>query len=210
MKLHIYNNAKQKISDNFFQKIFSESLAQLKRDYSQYEGFIRLDSFFVNLILVDNKEIQNLNKQWREKDSVTDVLSFPYVLDDSSYGYRLTENMPSMSFLRTKQGEVSRESGKEDQFIAGKVDSRLRGDDRMQECFGEIYICIPRAKLQAENLKHSFEKELSILFTHGILHIFAFNHIADEDFLIMNTLEKKIEKRLESLVSIEHKNRTSG
>ncbi len=31
----------------------------------------------VDITLVDNKKIQTLNKQYREKDSVTDVLSFP-------------------------------------------------------------------------------------------------------------------------------------
>ncbi|MBT4937437.1 rRNA maturation RNase YbeY [Candidatus Peregrinibacteria bacterium] len=167
MKLNIYNNAKQKISEDFFQEIFSASLNQLQVDYSEYEKFVISEAFFINLILVDNEEIQNLNKEWREKDSVTDVLSFPYFL---------ASDLVSQNLLHLNEGGAE------------------------TECFGEIYICIPRAKIQAENLKHSFKKELIILFAHGILHIFAFNHISDEDFLVMNALEKKIEKRLSDLI----------
>lgn len=35
-------------------------------------------NWVVNLIFLDPKSIQNLNKNYREKDSVTDVLSFHY------------------------------------------------------------------------------------------------------------------------------------
>ena len=35
----------------------------------------------VELLFVGNKKIQALNKQWREKDAPTDVLSFPLIFD---------------------------------------------------------------------------------------------------------------------------------
>ena len=66
-----------------------------------------------------------------------------------------------------------------------------------ETCFGEIFIAPEQIKLQAQYLKHSIKKELSILVTHGILHLFQFNHIKDEDFFVMHHLEKTIEKRLD-------------
>jgi probable rRNA maturation factor len=36
----------------------------------------------INIILVSNKTIQDLNKTYRDKDAVTDVLTFPADLDD--------------------------------------------------------------------------------------------------------------------------------
>lgn len=45
----------------------------------EYEGFERVAE--VSITAVDEAEIQRLNKEWRENDSVTDVLSFP-ALDD--------------------------------------------------------------------------------------------------------------------------------
>ena len=46
-----------------------------------YEGWD--EDYEISLSLVDNKEIQELNKTYRAKDCPTDVLSFPMVDDDS-------------------------------------------------------------------------------------------------------------------------------
>ena len=46
----------------------------------EYEEFGRCAE--VSVTAVDEEEIQRLNAEWRDKDSVTDVLSFP-ALDDS-------------------------------------------------------------------------------------------------------------------------------
>jgi probable rRNA maturation factor len=35
----------------------------------------------IELMFVTNKKIQEMNKQWREKDAPTDVLSFPLIFD---------------------------------------------------------------------------------------------------------------------------------
>ncbi len=37
-----------------------------------------LSSQYIELIITDNDEIQSINKKFRQKDSPTDVLSFPY------------------------------------------------------------------------------------------------------------------------------------
>jgi len=37
--------------------------------------------------------------------------------------------------------------------------------------YGEIILCLPQAKRQAEELKHSLKEELGILLVHGILHL---------------------------------------
>jgi probable rRNA maturation factor len=41
------------------------------------------DSGTLSLVLVSNKKIRQLNKQWREKDYATDVLSFPLAVDEN-------------------------------------------------------------------------------------------------------------------------------
>ena len=38
---------------------------------------LQLQKKEINIILVDNKQIQELNKQYRDKDVPTDVLTFP-------------------------------------------------------------------------------------------------------------------------------------
>lgn len=43
----------------------------------------------VSLVIVDNDEIQQLNKSYRQKDNATDVLSFPMVEDFNQVDERL-------------------------------------------------------------------------------------------------------------------------
>lgn len=41
---------------------------------------------------------------------------------------------------------------------------------------GEIIICLPYAKRQAEKEKKSFKKELALLASHGAIHLFGIDH----------------------------------
>ena len=77
MELVIDNRQDQvDIDDNIFtilEKVAKESLL--------YEGWD--EDYEISLSFVDNKEIKELNKYYRGKDSVTDVLSFPMVDEDT-------------------------------------------------------------------------------------------------------------------------------
>lgn len=44
---------------------------------------------------------------------------------------------------------------------------------------GDIFICPEIAKKQAEQFKHSLEKEIAILSIHGILHLMNYDHATD-------------------------------
>lgn len=58
-----------------------DNQTQSKLNEKLLEGIAQhLDSRDVELLLIDSEEMQNLNRTYRDKDSVTDVLSFP--LDD--------------------------------------------------------------------------------------------------------------------------------
>lgn len=57
---------------------------------------------------------------------------------------------------------------------------------------GEIYICIPQARKQAQAYKHSFLRELSFLFLHGLLHLIGYDHIEKKDEEIMFNLQERI------------------
>lgn len=41
---------------------------------------------------------------------------------------------------------------------------------------GDVVICLSTAKKQAKIKNHSFQKEMTILLIHGILHLLGYNH----------------------------------
>ena len=65
----------KKIDEDILDKVERVMLAVL--DYEDYD-----DNYEVSLSFVDNEEIRNLNRHFRNIDRVTDVLSFPMLSDD--------------------------------------------------------------------------------------------------------------------------------
>ncbi len=50
---------------------------------------------------------------------------------------------------------------------------------------GEVYVCLDRAKAQAEELGVPFEEEVVRLVTHGLLHLAGHVHDTDEQYDVM-------------------------
>ena len=129
-----------------------ENIAEL----SEVEKFVEFaidynkinDSIF-NIIIVDEDKIRELNKIYRKKDSVTDVISFA-LEDDHTF-----------------------------------IDTEYR-------VLGDIYICLKRAKEQAEEYGHSLLRELSFLSIHGLLHLLGYDHMNEEDEKVMFELQERI------------------
>lgn len=60
---------------------------------------------------------------------------------------------------------------------------------------GEIFICLSVAKKQAKLYKHSLNREIIFLFTHGLLHLLGFDHKTKKQEKIMFDLTDKIIKK---------------
>ena len=57
---------------------------------------------------------------------------------------------------------------------------------------GDIYVCIPQMKRQAESYGHSEKRELSFLVIHGLLHLLGYDHMNPEDEKKMFALQELI------------------
>ena len=57
---------------------------------------------------------------------------------------------------------------------------------------GDIYISFEHANAQALAYGHSLKREFSFLFIHGLLHLFGYDHIKEEDEKIMFPLQEEI------------------
>ena len=102
----------------------------------------KLNDCIFNIILVDNEYIKKLNKDYRNIDKETDVISF--ALEDSDNDY-----------------------------------------DNVIRVLGDIYISVDMAYYQANLYNHSNIRELCFLATHGILHLLGYDHINEEDEIVM-------------------------
>ena len=57
---------------------------------------------------------------------------------------------------------------------------------------GDIIICPCVAIKQAEELGHTYEREIAFLTAHGLLHLLGFSHSTPEDEKIMIRAQKEI------------------
>jgi len=63
-------------------------------------------------------------------------------------------------------------------------------------CLGDVVICEQKAREQAEEFGHSFERELVYLFTHSILHLLGYDHMEEDEKKAMRAREEEIMKQI--------------
>lgn len=118
----------------------------------------------ISILLTDDKEIQEINKNFRDKDVPTDVLSFP-AIDFSKAG--------DFSFLE--------EAG--DEYFNPETGELILGD---------IVISVDRALYQAEEYGHSAVREVAFLTAHSMFHLMGYDHMTEEERLIMEDKQNKV------------------
>ena len=57
---------------------------------------------------------------------------------------------------------------------------------------GAIAVCLDKAKEQAEEYGHSYERELHYLLVHGVMHCLGYDHITDEEKTEMREQEERV------------------
>lgn len=121
----------------------------------------------LNVILTDNESIHQINLETREIDRPTDVLSFP----------TLEYEVP---------GDFS---------VISEEDSYDFNPDTGELMLGDIVISVDKVEEQAEAYGHSEERELGFLIAHSMLHLFGYDHMEDEERIVMETKQEEILKR---------------
>ena len=66
----------------------------------------------------------------------------------------------------------------------------------VEDVLGDIMISIPRVIEQAEEYGHSVERELAYMVVHGFYHVMGYDHIKEEDKVIMRPKEEYILQKL--------------
>ncbi len=117
----------------------------------------RRGNFEVSVTIVDLETIHDINKNYRDIDRPTDVISFA--------------------------------------FLDNEDIKPIRG---IPTLLGDIYICKEIAINQKNEYGHSLRRELAFLFTHGLLHLFGYDHVNSvEEEKIMFNLQDEILNKVE-------------
>jgi probable rRNA maturation factor len=61
---------------------------------------------------------------------------------------------------------------------------------------GDVLISVETATRQAAERGHSLERELTVLFVHGVLHLLGYDHIEDDEAEEMEALERTLLAKL--------------
>lgn len=112
----------------------------------------------VDITIVDDEEIHRLNREYRDVDRPTDVLSF--ALDE----------------------------GDDEPELVDAPEEHLLGD---------IIISAETAQRQGEEFGHGLTREVVYLAVHGLLHLLGYDHMKEEDKVIMRAKEEEALREIE-------------
>jgi probable rRNA maturation factor len=85
---------------------------------------------------------------------------------------------------------LSERSTKDERFVSPQ-------DDVIH--LGEVIISYPQTKRQAEEQRHSLERELALMVAHGVLHLLGYDHELPEQAQKMRSLEARILDAIETI-----------
>ena len=124
----------------------------------------------VSLLLTTDEEIKEINRMQRQIDRATDVLSFP-MLEYETPG--------DFSFVEEEAEAFNPESG--------------------ELMLGDIVISKEKVLAQAEAYGHSPKREFAFLIAHSMLHLFGYDHMEEEERLVMEERQREIMEKVQIL-----------
>ncbi len=118
----------------------------------------------VNLTLVDNDSIHRINREFRQIDRPTDVLSFPMQVYDTPADFSHMEDCVEENF----------------------------NPDTGELLLGDIILSVDKVKEQATGYGHSEKREFAFLILHSMLHLFGYDHETEQEREAMEERQRNI------------------
>ena len=116
------------------------------------------------------EEIHQMNMEFREIDRPTDVVSFPMVDYEEAGEFDFLEELDE--YFHPESGELM---------------------------LGDIVISKEKVIEQAEEYGHSIEREYAFLIAHSMLHLFGYDHMEEDERIVMEQKQSEILERLQIL-----------
>lgn len=125
----------------------------------------------VSLLLTTDEEVRKLNCSARGLDRPTDVLSFPMLEYSRPGDFSWLEKEPGDAF-NPETGELM---------------------------LGDIVISKDKVLAQAEEYGHTPLREYAFLIAHSMLHLFGYDHMEEEERLLMEERQRRIMEKVNIL-----------
>ncbi|MBQ8598445.1 MAG: rRNA maturation RNase YbeY [Lachnospiraceae bacterium] len=122
----------------------------------------------VNLLITDNDGIREFNREHRDVDAPTDVLSFPMISFESEADFSVVEE-DEAAYFEPESGEL---------------------------LLGDIIISWDKVKEQADKYGHSRKREFAFLTAHSMLHLCGYDHMEAEEARIMEEKQESVLNKL--------------
>lgn len=118
----------------------------------------------INVLFTDDEGIQEMNREFRGIDRATDVLSFPMVDYEAPSEFAHVEEQAE-DYFNLETGELM---------------------------LGDIVISVDKVKEQADKYGHSQTRELAFLVAHSMLHLCGYDHMEEDERIIMEQKQSEI------------------
>jgi len=118
----------------------------------------------INVIFTDDAGIQDINREYRNIDAPTDVLSFPMVDYEEPGVFDKVELYPE-DYFNQDSGELM---------------------------LGDIILNVDRIEKQAKDYGHTRRREIAFLTAHSMLHLAGYDHIDEAERHNMELLQDEI------------------
>ena len=161
MTFHFDNEALEQLDFNY-----EELLTRVMEECLDYEECPYETE--ISLLLTDNDQIRQINREFRHMDAATDVLSFPAIEFRAPGDFTDLEEA-SEDYFHPETGEL---------------------------ILGDIVISVERAMAQAEEYGHSLIRELAFLTAHSMLHLMGYDHMEEEERQTMEAKQEEILQKL--------------
>ena len=142
-----------------------------------------LQTVTLSLVITDDAEMQALNRQFRQQDKTTDVLSFP-LLDAPLVDAPADQ-------LWQSEGDMLVADASEEHSDNGSHPTFITPAD-MPTNLGDIVISWPTVRQQAEQAGHPAAYELLYLLAHGTLHLVGYDDQTEKGYQAMVRLQASI------------------
>ena len=162
--VQVFPAFRREVSVSWLRRVAQQALSQGTSAVSE-EASNENPSYSLSLVIADDETVRRLNHDYRGLDETTDVLAFAVGHPGHSEGEGTSPSPTSQEAFITSPEEA---------------------------CYtGEVIVSYPQCLRQAAAQGHASRDELTLLITHGVLHLLGYDHATPQEEEAMKAMERR-------------------